>query len=60
MNTRIQVEHPVTEALYKGLDLVQLMIEQALSERRRQNGQEGSGPDMRQATFDEMKSKSME
>ncbi|KAL0571378.1 hypothetical protein V5O48_010583 [Marasmius crinis-equi] len=33
MNTRIQVEHPVTEAVHAGLDLVQSMIELGIAER---------------------------
>ncbi|KAK1232579.1 hypothetical protein PQX77_004290 [Marasmius sp. AFHP31] len=33
MNTRIQVEHPVTEAIRPGLDLVRSMIELGIAER---------------------------
>ncbi|KAK7030457.1 hypothetical protein VNI00_014042 [Paramarasmius palmivorus] len=33
MNTRIQVEHPVTEAVHPGLDLVELMIELGVAQR---------------------------
>ncbi|ESK90672.1 urea carboxylase [Moniliophthora roreri MCA 2997] len=34
MNTRIQVEHPVTEAVHPGLDLVKLMIELGVAKRQ--------------------------
>ncbi|KAF5351417.1 hypothetical protein D9758_013506 [Tetrapyrgos nigripes] len=33
MNTRIQVEHPVTEAVHLNLDLVRMMIEHGIAER---------------------------
>ncbi|KAF9076878.1 allophanate hydrolase subunit 2-domain-containing protein [Rhodocollybia butyracea] len=36
MNTRLQVEHPVTEATYSDIDIVKMMIEYGLAERKRE------------------------
>ncbi|OCH84481.1 urea carboxylase [Obba rivulosa] len=43
MNTRLQVEHPVTEAVNPGLDIVELMIRQGIAERESPLG--GLAPD---------------
>ena len=32
MNTRLQVEHGVTETIFPGLDIIELMIKQGLAE----------------------------
>ncbi|KAF8063623.1 allophanate hydrolase subunit 2-domain-containing protein [Lyophyllum atratum] len=58
MNTRIQVEHPVTEAIHPGLDLVKLMIKQGIAERQATgpvNGLGTSEPEMQQATYDTLR-----
>ncbi|THU91287.1 hypothetical protein K435DRAFT_674379 [Dendrothele bispora CBS 962.96] len=46
MNTRIQVEHPVTEAIHPGLDLIKLMIDQGVAERN-----DGTLPNLRQESY---------
>ncbi|KAG6917630.1 hypothetical protein DXG01_001737 [Tephrocybe rancida] len=48
------VEHPVTEVIYPSLDLVKLMIDQGIYERR--IGKNGATPDMQQETYDQLKS----
>ncbi|KAJ7304851.1 allophanate hydrolase subunit 2-domain-containing protein [Mycena albidolilacea] len=52
MNTRIQVEHPVTEAIYPGLDLVRLMIQQGLAESDGLLGLATDSTEMQQSTYD--------
>ncbi|KAF5390725.1 hypothetical protein D9757_002604 [Collybiopsis confluens] len=52
MNTRIQVEHPVTEARYRNLDIVRMMINYGLAER--QDSLEIFSEQMRQSSIDNM------
>ncbi|KAJ7169273.1 urea carboxylase [Mycena crocata] len=50
VNTRIQVEHPITEAVHPGLDLVKLMIQQGLEEWA--GGLASDSAEMQQSTYD--------
>jgi urea carboxylase len=45
------VEHPVTEALYQDLDIVELMLKQALQERLHDRGIDGVSPTLDQAHY---------
>lgn len=51
MNTRIQVEHPITEVTYNNLDIVEMMIKHGIAKR------EGvrSPVDMSQTTYDNLR-----
>ncbi|KAJ7093306.1 allophanate hydrolase subunit 2-domain-containing protein [Mycena belliarum] len=49
MNTRIQVEHPITEAVHPGLDLVRMMIRQGAAGAQ---GLAGDAPEMQQGSYD--------
>lgn len=50
----MKVEHPVTEAIYPGLDLVQLMVQEGLAERYGEGGLAPTSPEMQQSTYDAM------
>ncbi|KAF9233046.1 allophanate hydrolase subunit 2-domain-containing protein [Melanogaster broomeanus] len=52
MNTRIQVEHPITEAIHPGLDLVELMIAQGVTQRTAKLGLDLNSPRLSQGVFD--------
>ncbi|KAJ6475105.1 allophanate hydrolase subunit 2-domain-containing protein [Mycena vitilis] len=54
MNTRIQVEHPITEAVYPGLDLVKMMVQQGIAMSNGLSGLEPESFEMRQATYNAM------
>ena len=50
LTTRVQVEHPVTESVNPGLDIVELMIRQGIAER--ETPERGLSPDkLNQAAF---------
>lgn len=44
----------MTEAIYPGLDLVQLMVQQGLAERYGDGGLASVSPEMQQSTYDAM------
>ncbi|KAJ7448343.1 allophanate hydrolase subunit 2-domain-containing protein [Mycena latifolia] len=52
MNTRIQVEHPITEAVHPGLDLVRMMIQQGVAESTGSHGLASGSKEMQQGTYD--------
>lgn len=53
MNTRLQVEHPVTEAIHPGLDLVELMIRQGIAQHASAPSSGGLTPtELNQAHYD--------
>lgn len=54
MNTRIQVEHPITEEIHPGLDIVELMIKQGAMESATRQGLAPGSNEMQQTTYDTM------
>ncbi|KAK7023327.1 urea carboxylase [Favolaschia claudopus] len=52
MNTRIQVEHAVTEMVHPGLDLVKLMIQQGMAEANGLTGLSRDSVEMQQTMYD--------
>ncbi|KAJ7500978.1 allophanate hydrolase subunit 2-domain-containing protein [Mycena galericulata] len=54
MNTRIQVEHPITEAVYPTLDLVKMMIQQGVAEAAGSPGLASTSVEMQQTTYDSL------
>lgn len=48
----LQVEHPITEAIHPGLDLVELMIAQGVAERTGTRGLDLNSPTLSQSVFD--------
>ncbi|PPQ75558.1 hypothetical protein CVT26_012381 [Gymnopilus dilepis] len=54
MNTRIQVEHPVTEEVHPGLDIVELMIKQGIAEHSLGKGLAPSSSEMQQSTYNDL------
>ncbi|KIJ48529.1 hypothetical protein M422DRAFT_59450 [Sphaerobolus stellatus SS14] len=61
MNTRIQVEHPITEEIYPGLDIVKLMIQQGILERvSPTNGFDKNASEMQQSTYHDLRKRGTE
>lgn len=52
MNTRIQVEHAITEAIHPGLDLVEMMLTQGIAQRSEAKGLDHASQSMTQAIYD--------
>ncbi|KAG1772023.1 allophanate hydrolase subunit 2-domain-containing protein [Suillus occidentalis] len=52
MNTRIQVEHAITEAIHPGLDLVEMMLAQGIAQRSEARGLDHATKSMTQAIYD--------
>ncbi|KAG2148952.1 allophanate hydrolase subunit 2-domain-containing protein [Suillus clintonianus] len=52
MNTRIQVEHAITEAIHPGLDLVEMMLAQGIAQRSEARGLDRTAQSMTQAIYD--------
>ncbi|KAG2110451.1 hypothetical protein BD769DRAFT_1690835 [Suillus cothurnatus] len=52
MNTRIHVEHAITEAIHPGLDLIEMMLAQGIAHRSEAKGLDHASPGMTQAIYD--------
>lgn len=48
------MEHPVTEEIHPGLDIVELMIKQGIGERSPDKGLPPTSLDMQQLTYDDL------
>ncbi|KAJ7114363.1 urea carboxylase [Mycena epipterygia] len=60
MNTRIQVEHAITEEIHIGLDLVKMMIRQGLAQSAGSHGLASDSTEMQQITYDSLLAKGRE
>ncbi|KAG1903472.1 carbamoyl-phosphate synthase L chain, ATP binding domain-containing protein [Suillus fuscotomentosus] len=52
MNTRIQVEHAITEAIHPGLDLIEMMVAQGIAQQSEARGLDHANQSMMQAIYD--------
>lgn len=48
------MEHPVTEQIHPGLDIVELMIKQGIAEHSNLRGLSPASPEMQQSTYDQL------
>lgn len=53
------MEHAITEVTHPGLDLVKLMIDQGLAERRDSEGLDPTSPEMNQEMYDKLRDKGL-